>query len=95
MSFGLLRSLVSRFGQHYVHECREVEMAGFNTGLELGRIARAAEVIQSKKLMRGIKGIYSLSEFCQHANLIGDRIRALAANVTRSPVRRERLQNKQ
>jgi hypothetical protein len=37
----------------------EVEMAGFNKDLELGRIARGKEVSQSKKLMRGIKGIYS------------------------------------
>jgi len=33
-------------------------MAGFNTDLELGRIARELGVIQSKKLMWGIKGIY-------------------------------------
>jgi hypothetical protein len=43
-----------------------VEMAGFNDGLlELGRIARGAEVSQSKKLMRAIKGIYlERSEVC-------------------------------
>jgi hypothetical protein len=35
-------------------------MAGFNAlTLEHGRIARGLEVSQSKKLMRGIKGIYS------------------------------------
>ncbi len=34
-------------------------MAGFNADLELGRIARESGAIQSKKLMWGIKGIYS------------------------------------
>jgi hypothetical protein len=34
-------------------------MAGFNADLEPGRIARESRAIQSKKLMRGIKGIYS------------------------------------
>jgi hypothetical protein len=34
-----------------LHEYWEVEMAGFNAYLELGRIARELKVIQSKKLM--------------------------------------------
>jgi hypothetical protein len=34
-------------------------MAGFNADLELGRITREFEGSQSKKLMWGIKGIYS------------------------------------
>jgi len=37
---------------------QEVEMAGFNVIVEHGSIARRVELSQSKKLMRGIKGIY-------------------------------------
>ncbi|PYX69935.1 MAG: hypothetical protein DMG78_20665 [Acidobacteria bacterium] len=37
-------------------------MAGFNADLELGRIARESRAIQSKKLMWGIKGIYSSTQ---------------------------------
>src|SRR5215468_3028072 len=48
----------TRFCGKLRHRLREVEMAGFND-LEHGRIARAEGGIQSKKLMRAIKGIYS------------------------------------
>jgi hypothetical protein len=49
---------VADLGKNYFTGYWEVEMAGFNADLELGRIAREMGVIQSKKLMRGIKGIY-------------------------------------
>ncbi len=57
MSLLLLRSRYEIWAK-LLHEYREVEMAGFNAYLELGRIARELRVIQSKKLMWGIKGIY-------------------------------------
>jgi hypothetical protein len=48
-------------------------MAGFNADLELGRIARESRPIQSKKLMWGIKGIYSSARVadCRSANQVG------------------------
>jgi hypothetical protein len=41
-----------------------VEMAGFNNALGQGRIARQVQGSQSKKLMHGIKGIYSEPSEC-------------------------------
>jgi hypothetical protein len=41
------------------HGYREVEMAGFNTLIGTGRIARESGTRQLKMLMRSIKEIYS------------------------------------
>ncbi len=61
MWFSLLRCRYQNLSKTRATLTGTVEMAGFNGDRELESIARAIGGSQSKKLMRGIKGIYLAS----------------------------------
>src|SRR5271157_4284786 len=79
VSFSLLRCK-PRFWAKQPHENRGVEMAGFNALFGTARIAREAGPGQSKKVMLGIKGIYSRAfwRYCRCADAPAARSRKVA-----------------